>query len=213
MKAATFSYETVTEAMRIGGVDIAFKKFASLDGTIDSYFEEFERSKNADLFEGLCPYFGVPWPAGVALAAYAAEKSGGWAGSSILEVGCGLALPSLVLAKLGFSVVASDFHPDVPAFLSENGKLNGVEVKYRALDWAGASQPAEVILGSDLVYDKRQPLTLTNFLAASHWKVAVIADPGRPYWDSFLELVKAQAGWRVKEFLKDGIFFAHLERG
>jgi hypothetical protein len=40
---------------------------------------------------------------------------------------------------------------------------------------------------------------------------AVITDPGRGYWDSFLELVRA-AGWSLREELVDGVFVANLAR-
>jgi len=123
-------------------------------------------------------------------------------------LGCGLALPSLVLAQKGLSVTATDFHPDVPWFLERNLAANGLSVQYQALDWQEGGLAADVLLGSEVVYDRRQPVTLVEFLKNAKWAEAVFADPGRPYWEAFMALAKKT--WQVEEFLRDGIFFARL---
>ena len=61
------------------------------------------------------PLFGWPWPTGLRLASRLAE----WplrAGERILEIGCGLALPSLVGHRRGADVTASDCHPLASTF-------------------------------------------------------------------------------------------------
>jgi predicted nicotinamide N-methyase len=205
----SFPYRTRAEELRIGGETLDILRLNSLDETIDEFFREYEKSGNAELFESLCPYFGEPWPAGKALAAYALERAPAWSGASVLELGCGLALPSLLLAKKGFSrLEATDAHPDVEAFLAENCRRNGVSVAFRPLDWGEESADAQVILGSDLLYDKAQAPRLLEFLGRSSWGEAVLADPGRPYWESFVR--EAKGRWRVEEFLREGIFFLTL---
>lgn len=209
MNGASFPYRTKVEDLALGQVSLQVTRLNSLDETIDEFFREYEKTGDPELFASLCPYFGEPWPAGKALAGYAGEQAVRWKGASILEVGCGLALPSLVLAKLGVAgVTATDQHPDVPVFLAENCRLNGVNVEYEFLDWQGEGKRAQVILGSDLCYDKESAPALVDFLAKADWNEVVIADPGRPYWDSFLRQAKEK--WETEEFLRDGIFFARL---
>ena len=55
------------------------------------------------------PLFGVVWPAGLALA----EEMSRFpiTGKQILEVGCGIGLPSLVLQRRGDNITACDYHP------------------------------------------------------------------------------------------------------
>lgn len=211
MQGATFPYKTKIELLALGPASLEITRLSSLDETIDEFFKEYEKTGDTELFASLCPYFGEPWPAGVALARYCGEQAARWNGASILEVGCGLALPSLVLAKLGLSrLTATDLHPDVPVFLRENCRLNSVNVNYEFLDWQGEGKRAQVILGSDLCYDRESAPALVDFLAKAEWNEAVIADPGRPYWDSFLK--RAKEKWETEEFLRDGIFFARLGR-
>ena len=53
------------------------------------------------------PLFGMCWPSGMALAARLAQRDVR-AGERILEIGCGLALPSLVAHRRGADITASD---------------------------------------------------------------------------------------------------------
>lgn len=207
----TFPFETKVERV----LDFDVECLKSLDETIDAFFAEYERTNRAELFEGLCPYFGVPWPAGVALAKILAGEGGKWRGREVLEIGCGLALPSLVLARAGALVTATDLHPDVPVFLERNRERNSVPgPDYLFLDWrlSRALPPAELVLGSDIVYDRQQPPQLVEFLRTfPSWREAIFTDPGRPYWESFTKLVREQP-WRAEESLENGVFTLRIAR-
>lgn len=202
MREFTFPYETKIEKMELGPRHLTIESLKSLDQTIDAHFAEFERTGNMDLFEDLCPYFGNPWPAGRALATYVADRTGDWRGLEILEVGCGLALPSLLLAQAGLSVRAMDLHPDVPAFLERNLAHNKIEgVECLTADWTFGVPGAEpdVILGSDILYDAKIPEALLGYLQrGARWREILIADPDRPHLGKFLEGVKS-LGWNLEE--------------
>lgn len=210
-----FQYRTKTERVDLGAVALDVECLESLDATIDDLFQEYERTGREDLFEEMCPYFGNIWPAGVALARKGLDRSGDWKGSRVLEIGCGLALPSLALGKLGCSVTASDVHPDVPEFFRRNTARNTVSsVEFILADWKVSgvlSGPWDVILASDVLYDRRQMTELADFLHERMGREAILADPGRPYWDSFLKIVR-ERGIQVTESLENSIFFAHLRR-
>lgn len=213
MSQFSFPFETKIELLPELGLEIECLK--SLDETIDAFFVEYERTNRAELFEGLCPYFGVPWPAGVALAKIVAKEAERWRGREVLEIGCGLALPSLVLGRQGALVTATDLHPDVPVFLEHNRDRNRCAgPEYLFLDWRTfrTLPPAELVLGSDIVYDRQQPPQLLEFLRGfPSWREAVFTDPGRPYWESFTALVKAEA-WNAEESLSEGVFQLRLSR-
>ncbi len=211
----SFPFETCVEKVALGGASLEIERLKSLDETIDAFFVEYERTNRAELFEGLCPYFGVPWPAGLALARKLEREGERWQGHEVLEIGCGLALPSMVLARSGAFVTATDLHPDVPVFLEKNkarNRLSGPD--YLFLDWRSSRllPPASLLIGSDIVYDRAQPDQLVKFLKEFEpWQEAIFTDPGRPYWETFTGLVK-QEPWNAREELIDGVFLLRLSR-
>jgi predicted nicotinamide N-methyase len=200
-----FPYETKWSEVE----ELQILSLKSLDDTIDVYFKEYERTNEEWLFD-LCPYFGVIWPASVALTKYLKKNLPSIAAKSVLELGCGLAIPSLYLAKNGFSVTATDFHPDVPYFLLENQKKNQIEIQFQVSRWRDLSINAELLLGSDILYDKNQVNELLQLLERTSWKLAIISDPGRPYWERFIE--EAKKKFVVREFLYENCFFCELKR-
>lgn len=138
------------------------------------------------------PLFGQVWPSGLQLAAAMAVRPM-QAGESILEIGCGLALASLVCHRRGALVTASDIHPLAGAFLLENLKLNDLSpMRYCNGDWSEAAVAApegaprvqgrfDLIIGSDVLYERDDGGALAAFIqrhalpACEVW----IVDPNR----------------------------------
>ncbi len=140
--------------------------------------------------------FGLLWPSGCHLAARLALRPVR-PDERILELGCGLALASLVAHRRGADITASDRHPLANGFLLENLRLNGLApMKYRHGDWVlqapsldadNAARPAPVrgeynlLVGSDLLYDRDASSALAGFIgrhAKAHAEVWII-DPDR----------------------------------
>jgi predicted nicotinamide N-methyase len=135
------------------------------------------------------PIFGLLWPSGRVLAH--AMLSFELEGKRILELGCGLALASLVVHRRGGNITASDCHPLAGAFLLENLKLNHLPaMKYQTGNWSRANPLLgrfDLIIGSDVLYDRGQPETLSRFIelhAQPHAEVLIV-DPDRGNRASF----------------------------
>jgi predicted nicotinamide N-methyase len=141
------------------------------------------------------PLFGLLWPSGARLAARMAAHVL-VPGQRILEIGCGLALASLVGHRRGADVTASDCHPLAARFLARNLALNALPpMNYRHGDWARAAAPAaprvrpgsalrgryELLMGSDVLYDRDASTALAGFVgrhAAPRAQVWIV-DPDR----------------------------------
>src|ERR1700712_2770949 len=111
------------------------------------------------------PLFGMLWPSGAHLAARLALRPV-LIGERILEIGCGLALASLVGHRRGADVTASDVHPLPGALLAGNLRLNHLPpMKYLHGNWAVPDATDvlplrvvtgcyDLIMGSDLLYER-----------------------------------------------------------
>lgn len=214
-------YQTKIERIELHDLSIELESLADIDKTIDELFEIYQAQGRTELFEEMSPYFGTLWPAGRVLAQYISERPMPLA-PEILEIGCGLALPSLYLAKRGVSVEATDVHPDVPLFLKRNQELNALKAcdgpHFVALDWRLASDATrgrtwDLIIASDVLYDKTQPKSLLDFLmnALAPGGRVLVADPGRTYFQGFLDDAVAR-GFKVKTDGLFGVLIGELSR-
>ena len=98
----------------------------------------------------------VVWGAARVLA----ERIGGehFAGATVVELGCGCAVPAVVAAKRGAArVVATDASQAVLRRAARTASLNDVDVETRLFDWDdldGLRREADVVLCADCVYSE-----------------------------------------------------------
>jgi predicted nicotinamide N-methyase len=144
--------------------------------------------------EEFLPYWAELWPSGAALARRVAARA--LHGARTLELGCGLALPSLAAALAGGRALATDWSPHAIELARENAGRNGIALEVLRCGWEEpeailAGAPWDLVLGADLLYEQRNAdalLALLPRLAGERTEVW-IADPGRPPAARFLEQV------------------------
>ena len=129
------------------------------------------------------PLFGIVWPSGLVLANHMLDYD--IAGKRVLEVGCGIAVASLVLNHRHADITATDYHPEVEAFLKHNVSLNhGATIEFLRTGWADAVSDLglfDVIIGSDVLYEAEHVELLASFIN-QHAKPRadiLLVDPGR----------------------------------
>jgi predicted nicotinamide N-methyase len=187
--------------------------------------QQFSDPLGAALRQGISsatwPLFGLLWPSGAQLAARMALRPV-LAGERILELGCGLALPSLVGHRRGADITASDCHPLTQGFLQVNLGLNQLQpMKYRHGHWSKPGSlkqedgaPAidmvrgrfDLIIGSDLLYDPDASVALAGFIGRHAKRCAEvwIVDPDRGNRAAFSRHMLAQ-GFGLREERLDRI--------
>lgn len=129
------------------------------------------------------PYWAELWPSGIELAAFVAGKLGELRNMRVLELGCGLALPSIVAARLGARVTATDYFSEALDLLTINAALNGVSLATREVDWRNPPDIGryDIVLAADVLYERWQTPALVDMLArtllpSGH---ALVIDPDR----------------------------------
>ena len=159
----------------------------------------------------VAPYWSVLWRSGLALAC---EVDGmQLRGRRIVELGCGLGLPSIAAARAGAEVLATDACPDALELVAHNADANDVRVETATLDWSHPGELAargrfDLVLAADVLYERGSVaplLSLLPDLAPEAW----VADPGRPAAGAFVE--EAGRRWNVEERVHDVVHLYRLQ--
>lgn len=133
--------------------------------------------------------FGVVWDSSMVLAHEMAKFD--IKDKRILEVGCGMALSSLLLNARHADITATDYHPEAGSFLAENVRLNqGRKIPFLRTGWDNKEDGLgqfDVIIGSDLLYEKEHIELLSQFIYRHTTQKCeiIIVDPGRGKHASF----------------------------
>lgn len=143
------------------------------------YCDPDGEARQLGISSALWPLSGLLWPSSLYLTTALMTQPIQGTGMRILEIGCGLALPSLACHRKGWDITASDHHPLVPEFLRHNLALNQLSptLPYRHGDWNGCTLPTphtqktgllantfDLILGSDLLYERDTAPALAAFI-------------------------------------------------
>ncbi len=181
--------DVVETTVEIGGLTLSIEHPLDPVELIDE--GAFER-------EEFLPYWAELWPSAIALGRAVAALD--LRGKSVLELGCGLGLPSIVAALGGARVLATDWSPDALVFASRNARRNGLELETRLVAWADphrlhAESPWSLVLCADVLYERRNVEQLLALLP-SLGRAVLLADPGRPALPAFL--AGAALAWRVE---------------
>lgn len=166
------------------------------------------------------PYWARPWPSGLALAGALADAPPLPAAARVLELGCGLGAPSVVAARAGASVLATDGVADAVAFAAHSLALNDVTAEVVQVDWAQhgealvARGPFDVVLAADVLY-----LQANVEIALRLWPrllapggVLRVADPHRAGTRDFLAAARATFQVETERRDDDGVALHALRR-
>jgi predicted nicotinamide N-methyase len=180
--------DLVEEVVAVRGRDLRLLRPRDSEALLDE--EAFER-------EEFLPYWADLWPSALALARAVAARSLG--GRRVVELGCGLGLPSIVAALGGARVLATDWSQDAIAMTAENAARNAARLETLLCSWASPEPivrrgPFDVVLASDVLYEARDVDLLLAALPPlmARGGEAWIADPGRPPAERFLAAAGAE---------------------
>jgi predicted nicotinamide N-methyase len=173
----------VEEAVDVGGLRLSILRPRQAEALLSE--EAFEH-------EEFLPYWAELWPSGLDLARVVRRRD--LQGLRVLELGCGLGVPSIVAALGGAWVLATDWSPEALEVAAANAARNGADVETELVSWTDAdrlagSEPWDLVLGADLLYEQRnvdQLLALLPRLGAE----VLLAEPERPPAARFFEQIE-----------------------
>lgn len=199
-------YQVLKET--IGQLEFEIESFSNLDAEIDRICDNLKEASPSEVDEALdfSPYYGTLWPAARALSMKLWSLREFLPGRKLIEVGCGLALPSFVASRLGADVVATDFHPEVSELMKRNVQRNldlksGLHAfRYEELNLKGSLNSHFVqggydwVVGSDILYEQKQIESVVESmtsLAGTRGRI-LLADPGRSYLKQAIQAFRSK---------------------
>jgi predicted nicotinamide N-methyase len=218
LQPTPLGYLTKQESIAVHGVDDLLIR-SLLDK--NQFHDPLDEALNLGISSATWPLFGLLWPSGQRMAERMALRP--VTHERILEIGCGLGLSSLIAHRRGANVTASDCHPLTHAFLDENTRLNGLPpMTYRHGLWGtaalredgmpvltsaqddGVSGLFDLIVGSDILYERDDEGTLASFINAHAALVSEIwvVDPNRGNRAAFHKHM-ARVGYVMHELVLD----------
>jgi predicted nicotinamide N-methyase len=116
---------------------------------------------------------------------------------AVRELGCGLGLVGVALARLGWQVEATDYVEAALMFATHNARANQAGLRHGTayLDWRHpAGRPLACAVAADVVYEKQNHAHLNRVL--DHLLLPggrfFLADPQRPAARHFVSLLQDQ---------------------
>jgi predicted nicotinamide N-methyase len=173
------TYAVETNTHRVGDRDFLLRGLADRQ----QYSDPQGEAAKEGIGDANWSLFGVLWPSSSVLAhlmhAIAIKER------TFLEMGCGLAFPSLILQSRGADVSATDYHPRAGEFLARNAMLNTLAaIPFFRSNWNHHDVQLghfDVLFGGDILYERGHPDLIARFVGehANAQSEVIIADPGR----------------------------------
>ena len=187
MPLARVRYQTI----EFGKIDIHVRTLRDRQ----QFSDPDDIAHNLGISSALWPIFGLVWPSSLVMSHFLLDFD--FKAKSVLEIGCGIGVTSLLLNHLDVDISATDYHPEVEGFLAGNVLINGgKKIPFERLDWRTdlkSKKLFDVIIGSDLLYEDDHIFLLADFIqrhAQPHCEVIVV-DPGRGRHGKFSRKMEA----------------------
>jgi predicted nicotinamide N-methyase len=140
-------------------------------------------------------------------------------GLRILELGCGLALSSLLLNQRGADITATDYHPEAEGYLEFNVGLNkGEAIPFIRTGWEDPDSGLgtfDLIIGSDVLYESEHYSQLADFVDA-HARPSstiIIVDPGRKQHARFSKVMVSKGFTHEQQAVDSSAYLTKPHRG
>ena len=188
-------YPMVTITRRFAGREFSLRCVRDQDALLSGIGSEAE----VEAF----PFGLLLWASAIGLAEHLTEHPHEVRDKRVLEIGAGgVGLPGMVAATLGAcAVLQTDYHAEALALLQHNTVRNGFAQRIQRMrgdwrDFSGVGEPFDVVIGSDVLYERTLHETLLSLLPrlVKPGGLLVLSDPLRPHALSFVERLERSGG-------------------
>jgi predicted nicotinamide N-methyase len=185
-KSLEAEYDLQETSYRFGTIDFRFLS------VLDSYALLDRISPEEFIKDEQMPYWAEIWPAAITLSDYIMDSLE-LAGKSVIEIGAGVGMVSVVAARKGALVLATDYSEEALRFVACNSLMNHVCLESCRLDWrmVKGDRRFDHLFAADVLYERVNLLPIVTSIdkLLKPGGTAYIADPRRRLAEQFLELV------------------------
>ena len=201
-------FDTIQEEITILNKKYIINRIGDIDKLFDALLAK--GSDHADVIDEKIPYWAELWPSAIAMSQYLIENSDLIHGKSIIEIGSGLGLPSIVASEFAAEIICTDYIQESLDFAKTNYLLNyptDEKIKFEILDWRNMCDihaKYDIIIASDVAYERKAIADLENCLIqlAHENTLVFLSEPNRDMAVEFLaRLKKEQKIKAAKEFI------------
>jgi predicted nicotinamide N-methyase len=199
-------FQTVTETIRVGDLELEFTRIADPDRVLDEVAEREDlRERLGERREGdqlHLPYWAELWESALGIGKFLQRR---WKRQklNVLDLGCGMGLAGTVAAALGCNVTFADLEPEALLFARLNSLPDSDRVRTHRLNWRTdrLTEKFDLIIGADIIYERAQWEHLDTFWKAhlERGGTIILGEPGRQTGETFLPWIR-ERGWRTTEF-------------
>src|SRR5215208_2101802 len=131
--------DLVEDVVRVGSTTLSLLRPRDAEALLDE--DAFAESE-------FLPYWAELWPAGLALARALPQRLDG---VRVVELGCGLGVPSLAAAARSAQVTATDWAVEAVDLLRVNATRNHLHVEARLADWRDIEGDFDLALAAEFL--------------------------------------------------------------
>ena len=195
-------YNTLTESLYFGPLNLEFVRVEDPNVVLDQIVIAEDRlekltGKRRDGDELHLPYWAELWDSAFGIAQHLVRVR---PARKVIDLGCGMGLAGTVAAAMGANVLLADLEPDALLFARLNTLAYSSRSCVRRLNWQTETldEKFDLILGADVLYDRKQWESLDRFWTAhlNAGGAILLGEPGRQTGDLFIDWI-ASRGWRL----------------
>jgi predicted nicotinamide N-methyase len=180
----------VKDTFYFGGQSLTIERVSNLDDLVDNVSnDEFNHDERL-------PYWAELWPSAIGLSRFLIRQPELLANKSVMELGCGLGLTSLISALHHPSRhLLTDYEPGALMLSRRNFERNNLPVPaMQIMDWRDPEPDAmfERIVASDVIYEERffEPLINMFRIFLEPGGLIILAEPNRSIAGRFFRMLK-----------------------
>ncbi len=191
-------FDIIQEIITISNKQYKINRIGDIDLLFDALIAK--GSEHEDVKDEKIPYWAELWPSAIAMSQYLIENNDLLIGKSIIEIGSGLGLPSIVVGEFANNILCTDYIQESLDFAKTNYLLNHSNddnIKFEILDWRkseSTNKKYDVVIASDVAYERKAFDDLEKCIHhLSHENtIVLLSEPNRHMAVDFLASLKNQ---------------------